>query len=142
MVWGYATDVLKQGYFPEGLFSRLGAVFERIWFASAFKGANGREQAFMSVDRYLQNHRSYVELYRNFSSVSFPLPHLKFPQFLEGKVKGIMITGWQRYSHRLPLSELLPVAIPSLVINSLYLRDVQQPFNQINRAAKVVSRMT
>ena len=71
VVWGYASNVLKEGYFPEGLFHRLGQVFDRIWFASAFKGANGKEQAFMSIDRYLQNHKSYVELYKTFSKVSF-----------------------------------------------------------------------
>ena len=69
VVWGYATDVLKKDYFSEGLFHRLGTVFRKIWFASAFKGANGQNQIYMYIDRYLQNHKSYVKLYKTFASV-------------------------------------------------------------------------
>lgn len=40
--------------------------------------------------------------------------------------KGIAITGWQRYDHFSLLCELLPVGIPSLAINLLYLKGIEK----------------
>ncbi|RCN41076.1 hypothetical protein ANCCAN_12959, partial [Ancylostoma caninum] len=114
VVWGYKVDVTEDGYFPDRLFERISQVFPKIYFASAFKGAKSQAENYIDLDRYLQNHRSYVKLYRmNKNS-------------LDGRVGGIILTGWQRYMHHAPLCELLAVSIPSLVTDLAYLDDVER----------------
>ncbi|EYC27607.1 hypothetical protein Y032_0009g821 [Ancylostoma ceylanicum] len=47
-------------------------------------------------------------------------------QNLDGRVGGIILTGWQRYMHHAPLCELLAISIPSLVTDLVYLDDVER----------------
>ncbi|KAK0411398.1 hypothetical protein QR680_005634 [Steinernema hermaphroditum] len=107
-VWGYVPDVTRIGYFPIGMFERY-RVFGSLMFAGAFKGANGVDQNFISMKRYLDNLYSYVKLYKENKI------------FIGKRISGIILTGWQRYNHHLPLCELLPVGIPTLVAELLYL---------------------
>ncbi|GMT00843.1 hypothetical protein PENTCL1PPCAC_23017 [Pristionchus entomophagus] len=123
VVWGYAEDVTREDYFPKGLFTRLSHVFDKIWFASAYKGANGQGNVFISIDRYLANQRSYARLYRDFEKDLYP------------RLEGIILTGWSRFSHRQPLCELLPSSLPSIVLNLIYLDDV-------TATAKLISTKT
>ncbi|GMR53984.1 hypothetical protein PMAYCL1PPCAC_24179, partial [Pristionchus mayeri] len=126
VVWGYAADVTKEEYFPQGLFNRLGHVFDKVWFASAYKGANGQSNVFIDIDRYLANHRSYARLFREFEKDLYP------------NVQGIILTGWSRFSHRQPLCELLPSSLPSIVLNLVYLDDVTANGKQISTKTKEV----
>ncbi|KAL3079080.1 hypothetical protein niasHS_014862 [Heterodera schachtii] len=102
VVWGYKTDVARPGYFPDGLFERFSQVFDNIYFAGAFKGADGISQQFVHIERYMQTLRSYQKLYH------------QNEKYLKDRLTGIILTGWQRYSHTTPLCELLPAGIPSL----------------------------
>lgn len=109
VVWGYRTDVTENGYFPDGLFERIFNVFDRFYVASAFKGADGARQQFSNISRYLENQKSYVnlmDLHKNAAAQ---------------KVDGIFVTGWSRFNHFNALCELLPVAIPSLIVDLFYL---------------------
>ncbi|KAK6731168.1 hypothetical protein RB195_007559 [Necator americanus] len=112
VVWGYRIDVTEDGYFPNGLFDRISQIFPKIHFASAFKGAKSQAENYIDLERYLQNHRSYVKLYK------------MNEKSLERRVEGIILTGWQRYSHHAPLCELLLVSIPSLITDLTFLEDV------------------
>ncbi|CAJ0595157.1 unnamed protein product [Cylicocyclus nassatus] len=112
VVWGYRVDVTAEGYFPDGLFDRISQIFPKIFFASAFKGAKSLAENYIDIERYLRTHDSYVKLYRMHSKT------------LDGRVGGIILTGWQRYMHHAPLCELLPISIPSLLTDLLYLQDV------------------
>ncbi|VDN81863.1 unnamed protein product [Brugia pahangi] len=105
VIWGYAVNVTKLNYFPINMFKRYSQVFPKMMFASAFKGANGQNESFCYIRRYLANQQSYVELYE------------KEKQDLNGKISGIILTGWQRYNHYSPLCEILPVSIPSLIVD-------------------------
>lgn len=58
-------------------------------------------------------------------------------QTLEGKVKGIILTGWQRYNHFSALCELLPVGIPSLVLALHFLNNVELTTPTLLRMAQV-----
>uniref|UniRef100_A0A1I7ZZF8 beta-N-acetylhexosaminidase n=1 Tax=Steinernema glaseri TaxID=37863 RepID=A0A1I7ZZF8_9BILA len=107
-VWGYVPDVTREGYFPAGMFHRY-QVFQSLMFAGAFKGANGVDQNFISMKRYLDNLYSYVEL------------HKENEGLIGDRLSGMILTGWQRYNHHMPLCELLPVGIPTLVSELLYL---------------------
>uniref|UniRef100_A0A915PK95 Beta-N-acetylhexosaminidase n=1 Tax=Setaria digitata TaxID=48799 RepID=A0A915PK95_9BILA len=64
VIWGYAVDVTKLDYFPRDMFKRYSQVFPKMMFASAFKGANGQNESFCYIKRYLANQQSYVDLYR------------------------------------------------------------------------------
>uniref|UniRef100_A0A1I7UE65 beta-N-acetylhexosaminidase n=1 Tax=Caenorhabditis tropicalis TaxID=1561998 RepID=A0A1I7UE65_9PELO len=108
VVWGYRIDVTETGYFPDGLFTRISNSFDRFYIASAFKGADGARQPFSNISRYLENQKSYVKLMDLHPKAS-------------GKVEGIFVTGWSRFNHFNALCELLPVSIPSLIVDLFYL---------------------
>uniref|UniRef100_A0A8C6RCF4 Hexosaminidase D n=1 Tax=Nannospalax galili TaxID=1026970 RepID=A0A8C6RCF4_NANGA len=73
--------------------------FQRLWAASAFKGATGASQALTPVEHHIRNHMQWLQV-----ADSGPVDILQ----------GIILTGWQRYDHFSVLCELLPVGIPSL----------------------------
>lgn len=104
MVWVYAEDV--PSFFFPSMWHRYKMTFKNIWAASAFKGAFGRELVIPNVQRHLRNHISWL------SAIA---THSKKPLHFQG----LALTGWQRYEHFGPLCELLPVGIPSLVLNLL-----------------------
>lgn len=108
VVWGYRTDVTEKGYFPDGLFERIANSFDRFYVASAFKGADGARQPFSNISRYLENQKSYVNLMDLHPKAS-------------KKMEGIFVTGWSRFNHFNALCELLPVSIPSLIVDLFYL---------------------
>lgn len=60
VIWGYSSDLIYSDYFPSGLFQRFGQTFNNLWIASAFKGANGPDQTFIDVERYLQVCTAYL----------------------------------------------------------------------------------
>ncbi|XP_069916183.1 hexosaminidase D isoform X2 [Oryctolagus cuniculus] len=73
--------------------------FPRLWAASAFKGATGASRALPPIEYHLHNHTQWLQV-----AGSAPTDALR----------GIVLTGWQRYDHFSVLCELLPVGIPSL----------------------------
>lgn len=82
-------------------------------------------QTFLDTKRYMSNLASYHTLYEQHRPVSRTLicaTTVSWLQILEGRLKGMVLTGWQRYFHGSPLCELLPVAIPSLVKQAFYLK--------------------
>lgn len=92
-------------------------LFENMWIASAFKGADGSVQT-------IPNHRN--RFLNNFYWLQF-IMNYKFAG--ENKVynfKGIILTGWSRYSHMNPLCELLPVSMPSLILNLILIQTLKK----------------
>ncbi|VDL83732.1 unnamed protein product [Nippostrongylus brasiliensis] len=59
---------------------------------------------------------------------------------LQGRVGGIIVTGWQRYMHHAPLCELLMVSIPSLVTDLVYLLNVTRNRNDMWRDVRKLLR--
>ncbi|KAK9497674.1 hypothetical protein O3M35_004359 [Rhynocoris fuscipes] len=102
MVWVYAEDVYR--FVPYSVWDKYASVFPRIWAASAYKGAFGETLYIPNVKRHLDNNLHWLELMAS-----------EGPKF-KGGFQGIVLTGWQRYDHFSVLCELLPAAIPSLVI--------------------------
>ncbi|XP_041433310.1 hexosaminidase D isoform X2 [Xenopus laevis] len=78
--------------------------FPSVWFASAFKGASGPDQMWTPIGLHMNNHLQWKQVIDSMH---------KFPKIRYG---GIAMTGWQRYDHYSVLCELLPVALPSLVV--------------------------
>ncbi|VDO45872.1 unnamed protein product, partial [Onchocerca flexuosa] len=58
VIWGYAVNVTKPDYFPKDMFERYSQAFPKMIFASAFKGANGQNEFFCYIRRYLANQQS------------------------------------------------------------------------------------
>ncbi|KAM4663997.1 hexosaminidase D isoform 2-T2 [Discoglossus pictus] len=75
--------------------------FQKIWLASAFKGATGTNQQLTHIGHHLENHKKWLQ-------VAERIPR--------GIVQGMALTGWQRYDHFSVLCELLPVGVPSLAV--------------------------
>ncbi|XP_062308234.1 beta-N-acetylhexosaminidase [Osmerus eperlanus] len=109
-IWNYGssvdTDVIGN------LISRYeSAGFQSLWFASAFKGASLINQIWTPLEHHLQNHLSWL--------IVMTYMFTKYPSIA---LKGIMLTGWQRYEHHTVLCELFPVGIPSLAMCLLTLK--------------------
>ena len=105
MVWVYAPDVER--FAPSYTWDRFNQVFPNIWTASAFKGAHGETLVTPDIKKHLENNLNWLTLMRE-----------EEPR-LQGKFRGIVLTGWQRYDHFSVLCELLPAALPSLAVNLL-----------------------
>ncbi|XP_068832607.1 hexosaminidase D isoform X2 [Capricornis sumatraensis] len=100
VLWDYGADLdlhgkalLVEKYWKSG--------FSWLWAASAFKGATGVNQSLTPIDHHLRNHLQWLQV-----AGSVPADTLR----------GIILTGWQRYDHFSVLCELLPVGIPSLAV--------------------------
>ena len=108
MVWVYVEDI---DHFVDGsTWRKYSNLFTHVWAASAFKGAFGERLFIPNVLRHYHNHIAWLDIIRRESS----------PKTAHGKpinFRGLAMTGWSRYDHFAVLCELLPVAIPSLVLN-------------------------
>ena len=74
--------------------------------ASAFKGAFGERLFGVNVQRHVGNNLAWLEVMRRETLSSGKL-----------SFRGLVLTGWSRYDHFAVLCELLPVALPSLILN-------------------------
>lgn len=81
-------------------------IFPNIWGASAFKGAFGETLTVPNIKMHLDNNIAWIgamkEQASNFKSI-----------------RGLVLTGWQRYDHLATLCELLPSGLPSLILDLL-----------------------
>ncbi|KAG8234758.1 hypothetical protein J437_LFUL006590, partial [Ladona fulva] len=105
MVWVYAEDVYR--FVPPGVWDKYAAIFDRVWAASAFKGAFGETLYVPNAKRHLDNNLRWLDVMSREST--------KF----KGGFRGLVLTGWQRYDHFAVLCELLPAAVPSLAVSLL-----------------------
>lgn len=109
MVWVYVEDVDR---FVDTLtWANYGEIFSHVWAASAFKGAFGERLYAVNVQRHVGNSLAWLEVMRRETLSSSKL-----------SFRGLVLTGWSRYDHFAVLCELLPVAIPSLVLNLVILQ--------------------
>lgn len=104
MAWTYVEDVYL--FLPDSLWEKYSQVFPSMWTASAYKGAFGETLTVPDAKRHLENNRAWLTVMSEKNS--------SFQGF-----RGLALTGWQRYDHFAALCELLPAAVPSLVLNLL-----------------------
>ncbi|XP_058532243.1 hexosaminidase D isoform X2 [Ochotona princeps] len=98
VLWDYSADLdVHSKVLLMEKFQACG--FQRLWAASAFKGATGASQALPPVEYHLRNHAQWLQVAGHGPTDA---------------LQGIVLTGWQRYDHFSVLCELLPVGIPSL----------------------------
>ncbi|XP_063389658.1 hexosaminidase D-like [Cydia fagiglandana] len=91
--------------------NKYGRMFDNIWIATAFKGADGRESILPDLNVRFYNHLYWLDFIFNYGTMK------KLYKF-----KGIILTGWSRYDHDSPLCEILPASIPSLIINLILIQ--------------------
>ncbi|XP_028844726.1 hexosaminidase D isoform X2 [Denticeps clupeoides] len=99
MLWDYQpsldverTVLLMEKYQAAGLSDQ--------WAASSFKGSTSVHCCVTSTQRHVENHLQWLR-------VASALPS-------GVRLRGVALTGWQRYDHLSVLCELMPVAVPSL----------------------------
>ncbi|VEN38850.1 unnamed protein product [Callosobruchus maculatus] len=103
MVWVYAEDIYR--FVQPSVWEKYAAVFRTAWTASAFKGAFGETLYIPNARRHLENNLRWLDVMATQAS-----------SFKDG-MRGLVLTGWQRYDHFAVLCELLPSALPSLALN-------------------------
>lgn len=101
MVWSYYVIWQKHLATVDHLYP---SAFSRIWGATSFKGSTGETAILPNVHTHMLVHTTWLEALRNSKH--------KYKHF-----QGMVLTGWQRYTHFSPLCELLPVGIPSLTVD-------------------------
>ncbi|KAH8294808.1 hypothetical protein KR018_003329 [Drosophila ironensis] len=101
MVWVYASDIYH--FIPPQLWDTYAKVFPSAWTASAFKGAFGERLLVPPLQHHLENNIRWLAVIAKEGG-----------RFAKG-LRGLALTGWQRYDHFAVLCELLPVGIPSLM---------------------------
>ncbi|GFN91360.1 hexosaminidase d-like [Plakobranchus ocellatus] len=99
MVWHYQPTF----QLPASIWDNLSAVFPNIWIASAFKGATGPSAMVTNLHFHLDNHNTWFYV-------------LKMIRHKFKSIRGIALTGWQRYDHYAVLCELFPQGLPSLAV--------------------------
>ncbi|XP_005809678.1 hexosaminidase D [Xiphophorus maculatus] len=99
MLWDYTPnlDVDKTVSLLE---KYHGAGMSDLWAASSFKGSTSVHTCVTCTQRHVDNHLQWLKVAASLSAAI--------------NMRGIAITGWQRYDHLSVLCELLPVALPSL----------------------------
>ena len=125
MVWVYVEDIDR--FVEPVAWSSYASVFEHVWAASAFKGAYGERLFSVNIQRHVANHVSWLEVMNRESHSGHRL-----------KFRGIALTGWSRYDHFAVLCELLPAALPSLVLNLAILTRGGHDFEAVKRAHRIL----
>ncbi|XP_037546630.1 hexosaminidase D [Nematolebias whitei] len=99
MLWDYTPnlDVDKTVSLLEKYCS---AGMSDLWAASSFKGSTSVYTCVTCTQRHVDNHLQWLKVSASLSAAI--------------NLRGIAITGWQRYDHLSVLCELMPVAVPSL----------------------------
>ncbi|XP_028331576.1 hexosaminidase D [Gouania willdenowi] len=99
MLWDY-TPTLDVDTTVSLLEKYCSAGMSELWAASSFKGSTSVFTCVTSTKRHVENHLQWLKVAASLSAAV--------------NLKGIAITGWQRYDHLSVLCELMPVALPSL----------------------------
>ncbi|CAF2966100.1 unnamed protein product [Rotaria sp. Silwood2] len=87
-------------------------LFNSIWAASAFKGGVDRFSMITNTTHHVLNNRQWLHF-------------MQSPTFEEKYFSAIILTGWSRFDHFMPLCDILPTAYPSLLY-SLHILNTDQ----------------
>ena len=107
MAWSYTDNI--DTYIDYTSWRLYAEHFRGVWAAGAFKGATGEKQFVPDIQHHVKNSLAWLQvMHRESDNQVSPV-----------NFSGLVLTGWSRYDHFAVLCELLPVAVPSLVINLL-----------------------
>lgn len=103
VVWAYSENIVR--LVPHHMWYWYGKTFSRVWVAGAYKGAGQPTSVLPDIRMRYNNQRSWLRMASNTETI----------------VAGHVLTGWSRFDHFAVLCELLPAAIPSLLLNLILL---------------------
>ncbi len=109
--WNYFTEFNKRYQFSSA-WNIYPKFFTNMWAASAFKGGLNRFSMTTNTTHHVHNNLQWLRFMESstFSKESFT---------------AIILTGWSRFDHFMPLCDLLPTAYPALLY-SLYVLNTNQ----------------
>lgn len=105
--WNY-RPIFEDSYISSPVWNIFSKLFSNIWAAGAYKGGLNRFSMQTNSSHHVSNNRAWVQFMdtiKTDKNVSF---------------SAIILTGWSRFDHFMPLCDLLPTAYQSL-ISSLYI---------------------
>ncbi|CAF0912075.1 unnamed protein product [Adineta ricciae] len=106
VAWNY-HPTFDDSYVFSPVWKIYSNLFSTVWAASAFKGGLNRYSMQTNATHHVQNNRAWLQFLRTLSTDK------------RNAFSGIILTGWSRFDHFMPLCDLLPTAYQSLV-GSLY----------------------
>ncbi|KAF4532890.1 hypothetical protein B566_EDAN001494 [Ephemera danica] len=111
MVWVYTDDITR--LVPHYVWHAYAAVFPNVWVA--------RETALVpNIARHVANTAAWLRVV-----AGEEVTGRKIRRF-----RGVVLTGWSRYDHFAVLCELLPAAVPSLIIAIAMLSSGHSSFDE------------
>ena len=120
MVWHY-NDLDNFQLADEQLWTKYLKCFNRIWLASAFKGASNVDQLVPPIQFHINNHLAWIKVVKQFI---FSNPNYR------QNLQGIALTGWQSFDHFMTLCELLPTSLPSLALCLQTIQNAKGDFDE------------
>ncbi|CAF3682133.1 unnamed protein product [Rotaria sordida] len=107
VAWNY-HPTFDDSYIYSPIWNIYSKLFSNTWAASAFKGGLSRLSMQTNTTHHVLNHQAWLQ----FMKLSTNQNNKSF--------SAIILTGWSRFDHFMPLCDLLPTAYQSL-ISSLYI---------------------
>ena len=96
-------------------------------FFILFPGAFGERLYAVNVQRHVGNNLAWLEVMRR---ETLSTSKLSF--------RGLVLTGWSRYDHFAVLCELLPIALPSLILNLVVVTEGAHDYDAAKRAHRLL----
>ncbi|CAF1014560.1 unnamed protein product [Rotaria sp. Silwood1] len=107
VAWNY-RPTFEDSYIYSPIWDIYSKLFSHTWAASAYKGGLSRFSMQTNSTHHVLNHQAWLQ----FMKSSIDQRNTSF--------SAIILTGWSRFDHFMPLCDLLPTAYQSLV-SSLYI---------------------
>jgi hexosaminidase len=109
--WNYFTE-FDGRYQSSSAWNIYPKFFNNMWAASAFKGGLHRFSMITNTKHHVQNNLQWLRFMQ--SSI-----------FSKDSFSAIILTGWSRFDHFMPICDLLPTAYPALLY-SLHVLNTNQ----------------
>ncbi|UJR33027.1 hypothetical protein I4U23_020486 [Adineta vaga] len=106
VAWNY-HPIFDESYVYSPVWNIYSKLFSTTWAASAFKGGLNRYSMQTNATHHALNNRAWLQFLESLSTEK------------KTSFSAIILTGWSRFDHFMPLCDLLPTAYQSL-ISSLY----------------------
>jgi len=103
VAWNY-RPIFEEAYISSPIWNIYSKLFSNTWIASAYKGGLHRFSIQTNTTHHVLNNRAWIEFIEKKNNSFSPM----------------ILTGWSRFDHFMPLCDLLPTAYQSL-ISSLYI---------------------